>query len=85
MKKIMLKLSIIALIIQLFVITNVYADSNSFRIRFEEELAVKPGEEIEVPIILDNFQLEESIEKGIIAVSCKLKYNTDIYIKLNFI
>lgn len=78
MKKSLFRLGIIALIIQLLTISKVFA-TDSFRVRFENELSVKAGEQIEVPIIIDNIHFEDSVQKGILAFSCKLDYDTDVF------
>lgn len=78
MKK-LLKLSIVALIFQIFIMTNVFAnETDNFRVHFEEGLSVNDGESIEVPIILDNIDVN-GVQKGIVALNFKFEYDNTVF------
>lgn len=77
MKKVLFKLFVIVIFIQACIVTNVFA-ADSFRVKFQEELSVKAGETIEIPIIMDNIDFN-GIQKGVIAFSCKLNYDNTVF------
>lgn len=78
MKRIVLKISIIAFILNLFIMSQVFAE-DSFTVQFKDNLFVNSGEEIEVPITIRNFNFNDSVQRGIIGFNCTLDYNPEVF------
>lgn len=81
-KNIYFKIAFIMILLFLYVSINVYA-TDGFRIRLQEELSVKAGETIEVPLVLDNINLD-GVQKGINSFSCTLNYDKSIFELVRF-
>lgn len=79
MKRKIAQLGIIVLLIQLLNFSVAYASSSqsSFTVRFGNELNVKSGENVNVPIIIDSVNIANTVQRGIVAFNCKFKFYDD--------
>ena len=78
MKKAVSKIVLICLLLQLCIMSHVFA-VDRFSVKFESELSVKAGEQIDVPVYVGDFQFDDSVQRGITGFRCKLEYNKDVY------
>lgn len=79
MKKTILKIFVIALLMQILVLTKVYANNDGdFAVHAKEAMEVNAGETIEVPIIISNIQAND-IQKGIVGLKFKIEYDKEAF------
>ena len=78
MKKIFLKLSLLIIIFALFISSNVLANENTFRVSFQSGKTMDAGQTIDVPIRLDNINVD-GIQKGVISFSCNINFDNTVF------
>ena len=77
MRKIVLKVCSLLIVVMLLLSTKIYAARNSsFSIEFQQGIELSENEAVEVPILMNGIDFE-GLQKGILAFSFQIEYDTD--------